>query len=138
MRSMPPSVVPPSGIPSQQVQVVTQVTGVAPSPVKRWLGAAALGLIAVGLAVGIGRQIGIDRAKEGAAKSAPSAVPLAVSGASGVMMFRGREFVLPFKDEVKTSTERERIDLKIASETRTVWLVVDRPRHVVVGPSAKR
>jgi len=134
----PPSIIPTSAVPSQQVQVVTQMTAAHPtSPVKRWVGAAILGLVAVGAAVGIGRQVGIDNAKSKATVALPTSVPLRVTGVAGLMTFRGREFVLPFKDDVKSSTERERIDLKLGSESRTVWVVLNQPRHVVVAPGAK-
>jgi len=138
MAPVPPSVIPTSAVPSQQVQVVTQMTTAIPtSPVKRWVGAAILGLVAVGVAVGIGRQVGIDAAKANTTAALPASVPLRVTGAAGLMTFRGREFVLPFKDDVKTNTERERIDLKLGSDSRTVWVVLDQPRHVVVAPPAK-
>lgn len=112
-----------------------------PSPTKRWAIAAVTAIVVVGVAIGLGRSQAASSAAQGdsTAKTAvPAEVALMVQAGEGATMtFRGREFVLPFNDKVRSSTERERIDVKVSdSERRTVWLVLDEPRRVLLANAA--
>ena len=103
-----------------------------PQGLGRWIGALALFAILVALAFLLRRQL---MPSQDTATTAPDSVTLAVQAKKGAKMtFRGREYLLPFKGDVSSSSERERIDVTLESgQTRTVWVVLDAPNQVTIA-----
>jgi hypothetical protein len=92
-------------------------------------------MAAIGAGIGLGSQARSDAPTTATTAAIPESVPLRIDSPSGgTVTFRGREHMLPFEQDVRTSPEKERVDVKLQSgKQRSLWLTVDRPRRIFVA-----
>jgi len=130
---------PPS---TRSTSSMTPHTGAVHPPNKpaRWGILAIAAVVALGGAAAAGRVVSSPQPQAASANvsAIPDEVSLEVDAPGGKMVFRGREFVLPYTAEVRSSAERERIEVHAADgSTRTVWVTLSQAQQVWIARSPK-
>lgn len=130
-------ILPPSGTSSHSVAPHTGTVQQASSS-ARWAVLGLAAVVALGAAVAAGRMMAPAPETVASGESIPEEVQLDVDAAGGKMVFRGREFVLPYSAPVRSSEERERIDVHTPDGgTRTIWVTLTQAQQVWIARPAE-